>query len=322
MHECSPLTDNTSLIVTSRSLTQEKSVCHLITILSFWPSVSVFFQFFSRRHHEIRTFSYAREHTCGSRQDIPASVSQKVIPSATMSLLGVPETPFPPVLTSHTTPLTGIRLNPCATPRWGGPPKFCIGVSSEHTPVNLPSRKSSFNLENDVTIAASEDFDLPQHSGASGSRHSVAGTVPTLLNSGSISTRKLVADYDSVASSSSSTSKLVADHETVASVEESVSRRKRDRDLNVVEMLKDKQNLHNFLERKAELALAVRGEDAAQKIFSETKAEMEIRNWKQRNADIALYETHPELGSQRVQLQQAGQWADQAQREDQFMWRI
>ena len=140
-----------------------------------------------------------------------------------MSLLGVPEfSAFPPVLLSSLTPptpLTGIRLNPCATPLWSGPsgheadptpnkgyePKFCIDVSSKQTPINLPSRKSSFNLENDETIAASEDFDLPKHSRASSSRHSVASTVPTLLKLGSSSTRKLVADYDSVARSFSGT---------------------------------------------------------------------------------------------------------------------
>ena len=51
--------------------------------------------------------------------------SSKVVPAATMSLLGVPEvTPFPPVCTWSTTtptPLTGIRPNPGATPLWGGP---------------------------------------------------------------------------------------------------------------------------------------------------------------------------------------------------------
>ena len=62
-----------------------------------------------------------------------------------------------------------------------------------------------------------------------------------------------MADYDSVASTFSSTKKLVADHETIASVEESVSREKRNRELNVVQTVKDRQHLHNFLERKAEL---------------------------------------------------------------------
>ena len=53
--------------------------------------------------------------------------------------------------------------------------------------------------------------------------------------------RTQLADYDSVASSFSSTRKLAADHEPVAIVEESVSREKRDRDLNVVQTLKDRQ---------------------------------------------------------------------------------
>ena len=70
-----------------------------------------------------------------------------------MSLLGVLEfSAFLSVLSSSTT-LTGIKLNSCATPLWGGPsghladpipntgyePKFCIDVSSEHTPIILPS---------------------------------------------------------------------------------------------------------------------------------------------------------------------------------------
>ena len=109
-----------------------------------------------------------------------------------MQFLGVPElSAFVFVSSSSTTPLSGIRLNPCATPLGGGPsgyladpttntgyePKFCIDVSSEHTPI----RQGSFNLENDATIAASEDFDVPQHSGASGSRHSEASAVPNFV---------------------------------------------------------------------------------------------------------------------------------------------
>ena len=161
-----------------------------------------------------------------------------------MSIMGVPEfSAFPPVLLSSTmppTPLTGIRLNPCAVwpiqlQKQVMEPKFCSDVSSEHTLTNLPRRKSGFNLENDATIAASEQ--------ANSSRHSVASTVPTLFR-----TRKLVAD---------------ADHETVVSVEESVSGEKRDRALNVVQMLKDRQNLHTILERKAELA--AQGDCVAQK---------------------------------------------------------
>ena len=52
-------------------------------------------------------------------------------------------------------------------------------------------------------------------------------------------------------------------NEFVADVEESVLRRMRDRDLNSVQTLPDRQNRHEFLERKAESAR--RGESAAQK---------------------------------------------------------
>ena len=85
-----------------------------------------------------------------------------------------------------------------------------------------------------------------------------------------------------------------------------------------MQTLKGRQDLHRFLERKAEFA--VRGEKSAHKRLSEAEAEMEIRNWEKRNSDIALYETHQELGPQRSQLQQANQWAEQAQREDEFVW--
>ena len=145
--------------------------------------------------------------------------------------------------------------------------------------------KSSFNLENDV---ASEDFDLPRHSGASSSWHSVASIVPTLLNT---------------TSSFSSTTKLVADHEIVASDEESASSEKRDRDSNVVQTLKDGQNFHNIFERRK----------SSQKKISEPEADMEVRNWEKRKSDISLYEINQELESHRLQLQQANQWADRVE---------
>ena len=147
-------------------------------------------------------------------------MSRKSSHPHSMSLQGVLEfSAFPAVFSSSTTLRTGIRLNQSATPLWSGPsghladptpntgyePKFCIDVRNEHTPINLPSRMSCFNLENDTTIAASQDFDFPHHSGASSSQHSAARTVPTLLKFGSSGPIKLVADYDSVASSFSST---------------------------------------------------------------------------------------------------------------------
>ena len=61
------------------------------------------------------------------------------------------------------TPPRGWTVRPLATrhPATGYVPNFCVDVSSEHTPINFPSRKDSFNLENELTntVAASEDFD-------------------------------------------------------------------------------------------------------------------------------------------------------------------
>ena len=50
--------------------------------------------------------------------------------------------------------------------------------------------------------------------------------------------------------------------------------------------MSDWQNLHEFLERKAELA--VQGEIAAQKRLSEAEADMEIRRWEQTNSEVAF----------------------------------
>ena len=55
-------------------------------------------------------------------------------------------------------------------------------------------------------------------------------------------------------------------------------------------------------------------ECAAQKRFSEAEAEMDIRNWEQRDADIALHETSRELESHRLELHQANQWADEREK--------
>ena len=77
--------------------------------------------------------------------------------------------------------------------------------------------------------------------------------------------------------------------------------------------LSERRNHHAYLEQKAELA--VQGECAAQKRLSEAGAEMDIRNWEQRNADVALYQSNRALESQRLELYQANQWADQTQRE-------
>ena len=100
---------------------------------------------------------------------------------------------------------------------------------------------------------------------------------------------------------------------SVSSVEGTTSAGKRDRNLESAQTLSERRNLHVHLEQKAELA--VQGECAAQKRLSEAETEVDICIWKQRNSDLALYDTNRELETQRLELHQANQWADQAQRE-------
>ena len=87
--------------------------------------------------------------------------------------------------------------------------------------------------------------------------------------------------------------KLGANYEPVSGVEELTLRSKRDRDVNVVQTLRDVENLCKFLERNAESA--VPGDNEAQKRRSETEADVEARKWEQRSSEVALYETHREL---------------------------
>ena len=150
--------------------------------------------------------------------------------------------------------------------------------------------RKSFNLENDLTniVAASEGFDhLPHRFVASSSQHSAASTVPTLLNLVSVR----------------STGELVRGNNPVARVEESEFKGKRDHDSKSVRTSSNKQNLHKYLERKA--GSDVRRENASQKRLSEAEADMEIRRWEQKSSEVALYETHRELESQRLHLHPA-----------------
>ena len=50
--------------------------------------------------------------------------------------------------------------------------------------------------------------------------------------------------------------------------------------------MSDRQNFHEFLERKAEIA--VQEENAAQKRLSAAEAYMEIRRWEQKNTEVAF----------------------------------
>ena len=151
-------------------------------------------------------------------------------------LLDVPD-PFPsfcstpPPSTPNSLLMTGIRRPPCATPPEGllfghlaestplpgYEPKTCVDVSSEHAP-------------------NSDGFH--QQAEASGGPQQVPASVVNPW---------LSADMWSC------TRKLLRGNESISSVEGTLSRGKRDRDLDSVQTLSEKRNLHVYLEN-AELA--------------------------------------------------------------------
>ena len=75
----------------------------------------------------------------------------------------------------------------------------------------------------------------------------------------------------------------------------------------------DDRDLREILERRARQA--VMGENSAQRKLHSTEYDVEIKNLERRNSEYALIESQRELESERLQLRQASQWADQAQRE-------
>ena len=70
----------------------------------------------------------------------------------------------------------------------------------------------------------------------------------------------------------------------------------------------------NTFEKEAERAL--QGECTSQQRLSEAEVEMDRKSWERKNSDIAPYETNQQLESQRLELYQANQWADQAPRQN------
>ena len=80
---------------------------------------------------------------------------------------------------------------------------------------------------------------------------------------------------------------------SIASVERTLSGENRDRDPESVQTLFERRNLHVYFEEEADLV--VQGECAAQRRLFEAEADMNMRNWEQRNADVALHETNREL---------------------------
>ena len=111
-------------------------------------------------------------------------------------------------------------------------PETCIDVGSEHTPINYPYGKNSFNIEDNVTttVAASETTDgFQKQAAASGSSQFVP-------------TSELNAWLHAEPCSACSRQLLRSDVSNITHVEETYSKGKRDRDLESVRTLSERRD--------------------------------------------------------------------------------
>ena len=154
----------------------------------------------SQSSHSFCRTVETRQFACTpSKESHPHSMALLNVPGVS-SFCSTPPmtwTPTPDPLTgtrhpSNAPPHRGGQSGPMAdtTPLTGYEPKFCVDVNREHTLIDFPSRRDSFDLENDMTttVKASGDFDHHlQRTTASGSQQAVGCNAPTLLNLGSSS---------------------------------------------------------------------------------------------------------------------------------------
>ena len=64
---------------------------------------------------------------------------------------------------------------------------------------------------------------------------------------------------------------------------------------------------------KGKLKLPLKEKNEARRRLSDAEADLETRKWEQRKSEFASSETHQQHESQRRELLQASQWADQSQ---------
>ena len=196
-----------------------------------------------------------------------------------MSVLNVPLSRFPQVLSSPTCPTSrtsatstsfvGSRQNPCASAHWSGmsgyfanptpntgyePNFYRSYMNEEHTPINLPGNQRSFQCRDDATIiSAAEDPEVPFSGASSSSKQTAASRVPTML--GSLSGKQ---EHESVASRASIQAGANLDREsvvpTIFSSQSKMEERSRSKRRAFVEREREKTS-QKILERKVDSAV-------------------------------------------------------------------
>ena len=245
-------------------------------------------------------------HRTGSRwKGVCVTYSSALISiSLDMSLLSVPFSRFPQVLSSPTCPTS---LCDCYFVRWQWtkppvPPLTGVGCLADwlnrpktqvtsptctvtwtrHTPINFPD---SFQCRDDATIISAADPEVLYSGASCSSKQTAANRVPTISGSWGASFWKQRPELVDSRASIQATGANVERESVDSTVFRSPSKEKRDRDQNVVHSSRD-SNLQKILGRKVDSA--VRGEIMAQQRLYEAEAEVEARTWAKRNCDVAF----------------------------------
>ena len=278
----------------------------------------------SREHMTAHSLAQDQVARCKNVRVVPTRISILSL----MSLLNIPFVPFPSM---HSAPsATSSRVStsfpdrtrswcqsPSVPPRWsesggmadpapntGYEPNlanFSSYVDPEHTPIDVPDSHQDFLCPDDATMIPTSPEGLPNAEAFSSSQKAAAGRVSSLFGHSSLG--KLSAGHVSSRSGLQETGAELDRDSVATTLFRSQSRGKRDRDRQKI--------IKKHLERKVDSA--VRSEQLSLQKLCEAVAEVEVRNWEERNSDIALYEKNQEFESQRVQPHQATRWADQDQ---------
>ena len=165
------------------------------------------------------------------------------------------------------------------------------------------------DYQENASLSVSEQ--VPHEKSRSSSRKSPAGTVLTVF--GSSAGHSFGKPQRDCVSESSLLSQLAGPGElgsgSVSTKDESLMTGKRDRGENIGQSIRDRENLHKILERKAEPS--IQGENEAQINYQRLKLMWKLEGG---SSEIALHESYRELETQRLQLLQANIW-DNAQSE-------
>ena len=204
------------------------------------------------------------------------------------------------------------RENPSAPARWSEPGRMADPAPNtgyepnlsnfsyrdpEHTSVNLPDSHHNLPCHDDATvISITEDPEgVPRSAASSSSKQTAAGRVLPMFGPSSL--WKEMARHVSGRTGLQETGAELDRESVAATIFSSQSKVKRDRELNLVHALRDRDNLQKILERKVDLA--IQGENEAQQKLYQAETEIEAKNWEKTNSDIAFREINQDFETQR-----------------------